>query len=157
MFYNISNHPSDKWGDKQTARAKQLSGCGGGEDFFEEGSIKDIPFPNVSPDYDPDAVFWIAHKTLETLPATGERHDDYGNHLGVHCAMVQGEFTLTYALVTELHRRGFHVYAATTERIVDEADGVKTARFEFKRYRLYRPYDHRRAIGAGSPLGEPRR
>lgn len=145
-FYNISNHPSDKWGERQVARAKQLSAQSDGEDFYEEGSIKDIPFPNVPPDSDPNAVYGIAEKLLNALPNKGECCDDYGNHLGFHCAMVQGEFSLTFTVVTELLRRGFRVYAACTERLVDEANGVKTVRFEFKRFRLYSPYDHLRGV-----------
>ncbi|MBK9404753.1 MAG: hypothetical protein IPN57_09505 [Ignavibacteria bacterium] len=40
-FLNISNHPSDKWGDKQLSTALELA---------EE--IINLPFPNINPEWD---------------------------------------------------------------------------------------------------------
>jgi hypothetical protein len=52
--------------------------------------------------------------------------------------MVQGEFTLAYALVRELQKRGIVCLAATTGReVLEDSERVKTSRFEFVRFREY--------------------
>jgi hypothetical protein len=53
-------------------------------------------------------------------------------------ALVQGEFTLTLAIVLRLQRRGIVCLAATSERRTDTlAFGRKASSFAFGRFRAY--------------------
>jgi CO dehydrogenase nickel-insertion accessory protein CooC1 len=57
---------------------------------------------------------------------------------GTTHAMVQGEFTLTFALVKALQRRGIACFAAVGERDVEEVGGsVTLRRFAFVRFREF--------------------
>jgi len=116
MFINISNHPSPKWGTEQTGAAVALA-----------GDIRDIAFPNVSPS--------MSFNDIEGLAATLAEGVGRGD-----CAMVSGEFSLTFALTRLLLSRGARVVVAATERRSVEstsADGTvtKTAIFAFVGFR----------------------
>lgn len=115
VFVNISNHPSAEWEDAQRQAALAYA-----------PTILDIPFPAVAPSADPGAVATLRDALLEQVPA-GTTH-----------AMVQGEFTLAFALVRELSSRGILCLAATTEReVIDLANGETQRRFRFVRFRSY--------------------
>ena len=107
MFYNISNHPSNKWDDKQIAAASKLSeiGC---EEFTKEGEIIDIPFPNIDPNISSgtlwDGVFNVFFKCQKIKESNtdkyqGEITDLSGNRLGEDIYMIQGEFTFVSMLI----------------------------------------------------------
>lgn len=119
-FINYSNHPSSSWS------AEQLSAA------HEHGEIVDIPFTSVSPDADEKDISQLAERDVEVIM-------DY-NPAAV---LVQGEFTLTYRVVTMLLEKGVKVVAACAERRTEEwtePDGshVKKAVFRFVKFREYR-------------------
>ena len=115
MFINISNHPSSKWSPAQLAAAG--------------GKVVDIPFPNVPPTATPAEVEEMAQRLLDEVAKHGFFH--------THTAMVQGEFSLTYALTGMLIRLGTEVVVATSfeRKSVENPDGSKTVVFEFVQFR----------------------
>ena len=132
-FLNISNHPSDKWGDKQRNSALEMA---------EE--IIDLPFPNINPDW--DTVRYSHISSLENLIKPFNKRDSekslkdfplYHNNQNT-VVMIQGEMCYTHYLVNTLQKEGYTVVCATTERnTVENADGTKTVKFEFCRFRNY--------------------
>ena len=50
---------------------------------------------------------------------------------------VMGEMTFTYYLVSLLKAKGITCVASTTERIIEEKDGMKTSLFKFVKFREY--------------------
>ena len=91
-----------------------------------------FPAGRIPADADEDQIQSLAETTVSKI-------------ISFHpCAvMCQGEFTLTFAIVSELLRKGIHVVSACSERDVQEekqADGSdrKIAKFRFVRLRAYR-------------------
>ena len=123
MFFNISNHPSSNWDEKQKNYGEKLG----------FGEIKDIKFPNVSPET--KDLTPLVLEVLNQLPKNGEIKDDWDNRLGVHWAMVMGEISLCYHLTNELLKSGYRVVVATTERVTTEKNGVKSSTFNFVAFR----------------------
>ena len=118
-FINLSNHPSNKWDEKQMEAAKQY------------GEIIDIHFPDISAQADESEIVRLAEQYLNRIK-------DY------HCAavMIQGEFTFTYHLVKLLEKTGIPALAACSERKVEEivnSDGSvsRIMDFRFVRFRKY--------------------
>lgn len=119
ILVNFSNHPSERWEDKQRKAAE------------EYGRIVDIPFPQVPPEASGREVQLLAHDCLREIEA-----------LHPSAVMCQGEFTLSYAVVAGLLSKGIPCLAACSERMVRETvdeDGNirKESRFEFVRFREY--------------------
>ena len=114
-FLNLSNHPCSGWSDDQRRAAQALS-----------TPVVDRPFPAVSVQASSSDVEGVADQivgALEPLPEV---------------AMVQGEFTLTMALVSRLQARGVRCVAAVSERMTEIAqDGSKVSVFEFAGFREY--------------------
>ncbi|MBB4266679.1 CRISPR-associated DxTHG motif protein [Roseospira visakhapatnamensis] len=115
VFLNISNHPLTNWDPAQTQAAQALA-----------PNLAELGFPDVPPDADEDDICTLVDDLdARVLPETTH-------------AMVQGEFTLTFALVRRLQKRRITCLAATTERDVEtEADGGRRYRFTFRRFRAY--------------------
>jgi len=59
MFFNITNHPHDKWGERQRSEARRLG-----------GEIVDIPFPNVPPEIGTEGLVDLG---VVPVAATSER------------------------------------------------------------------------------------
>lgn len=115
VFVNISNHLSSDWDEAQRTAALALA-----------PAIVDVPFPAVPPNAISTDIGKLCEACLASVPA------------GASHVMVQGEFTLAYALVRALQRQGAVCVAATTERDIDEGDdGAVTHRFRFIRFREY--------------------
>lgn len=119
MFINFSNHLSDKWQRKQIDSA----------DIY--GEIMDIPFPMVPATTTSEEIKRIAvdyaKKILEMKPDV---------------VMVQGEFTLTYAVIELLKKENIRCVAACSDRVTKEIilkDGniQKESIFEFVQFREY--------------------
>jgi len=115
MFLNLSNHPSNRWSDKQLTSAQ----------FY--GELHDLPFPNIPPAASSEEVEQMAeiykNKVIELAPKV------------VH---LMGEMTFTACLLRKLQAQGFHCVASTTERVVlEETDGSKTFKFNFVQFRTY--------------------
>lgn len=119
MFINCTNHSATNWGDKQKEEAGRW------------GEIIDYPFPSVSPQSDKEEIKNIADKVVDDI--VGKNPD---------IVLCQGEFTLTYAIVNQLKRRGIKVVAACSERKTKEQllpDGItkRESYYEFVRFREY--------------------
>lgn len=115
VFVNLSNHPSTAWVQAQRDAALALA-----------PEIVDIPFPPVPPDATADDIACLRDACLAEVPA------------GASHAMIQGEFTLAFALVQALQGRNIVCLAATTDRDVDEtAAGELLRRFRFVGFRPY--------------------
>ena len=124
VLFNISNHPSDKWGEKQIAAAKELADV-----------IKDCQFPNVPPKATSYEVRTTALEIANTIAKQKHFQDVEG--ITVH---VMGEMTLTFAIVAALQNLNLDIrcIASCTERIVTEMpDGTKQSKFEFVQFRTY--------------------
>jgi len=107
---NLSNHPSANWELEQKAG-------------WDE--IIDIPFPNVAPNASEEEVIELAAELLKKIKNTGVKN-----------IMLQGEFTLVFALQQMLIEEGFYnFFFPTTERKVVEQNGIKTSVFKFVRWR----------------------
>jgi len=116
-FVNLSNHARQRWEEEQSAAALTLA-----------ERIEDLPFPSVPPDADEAAIDQLAEDCLSKVPPEATH------------ALVQGEFTLTVALVRRLQARGVTCLAATSVRQVEDAgDGRRTSTFRFVRFRGYPP------------------
>lgn len=123
IFVNFSNHPSGSWAREQTDAALLL--CHGGK-------VVDIPFPMVSPQLDEVDIMDLTDEYLEKIISCEPA-----------AVMVQGEFGLTYAMVTQLKSKGIPVVYACSERKVKETqikggNYKKEVSFEFIRFREYR-------------------
>ena len=120
-FYNVTNHPSERWSEKQIEAAKEF------------GEIIDLPFPEVPADATERVIHSFAADIVGTMLAKKLTEDD--------CqitALVQGEMTLVYSIVTGAKMEGIQCYAATSARnTVENADGTKTVKFEFDHFRAY--------------------
>lgn len=121
MFVNLSNHPSRDWLPEQLQAALQLA-----------SPVFDIPFPSVAPELDGPEFSNLAHAIANQVVDAGAR-----------AVMLQGEFTLVYALVNLLRQASIPCYAAATERISASETlpgGVirKTSDYRFVRFRQFR-------------------
>lgn len=118
-FVNWSNHPSSSWSDEQYAAASAL------------GEVVDIPFPNISPDFDIRVIDSLARRGVESISAA------YPDRKGtvIH---VQGEMTFLYRALLLLEKEGYRAVASTSERQVTfTPDGEKVVRFDFSGFRDY--------------------
>ena len=119
MLTNLSNHPSDKWSELQTATANE-----------QFGEIVDLPFPQIEPDATKADIAKIAQDCLIRVQQIGQP-----NGTAIH---IMGEMTLTYQLVGMLKDAGYRCYASTTVREVYEQEpGKKTVIFQFVKFREY--------------------
>ena len=117
MLLNITNHPSNKWSEEQMNGALNLA-----------LDVVDIPFPNVDPKLSTEEVYKMADNLVQDI------EKKYGiNNI---CCLVQGDFTLTVALIFCLNYHEIPVYAATSERnTINNEDGSKTFIFNFNQFR----------------------
>ncbi|MCM1079536.1 MAG: TIGR02221 family CRISPR-associated protein [Bacteroidales bacterium] len=118
LLINLSNHPSSEWSEEQLSAA------------MEYGKCIDIPFPNVDPFDDEDAISELADKKIaEILTLVKD------NKVTVH---IMGEMCLTFQIVSKLHQHGIKCISSTTYRIAEILpDGSKRIEFHFKRFRDY--------------------
>lgn len=119
-FLNISNHASANWSAKQMAEAEKY------------GTVIDMAFPCVNADATEEEIASLSEEIFEKAMKYEPR-----------AVMCQGEFTLSYRLISLFLKSGVKCLAACTERKSDDRtfpDGtaVKTSVFEFVRFREYR-------------------
>lgn len=124
MLINFSNHPFEKWSDKQKEAASVY------------GDTVDVAFPAVPGNADESEVAVLAQESVNTIV-------DLMDSNPKSAVMVQGEFTLTYSIVSALVERGISAVSACSDRhllVEQDEDGnqVKTVRFDFERFREYR-------------------
>lgn len=125
VFINISNHPTTKWSGDQLEAIHS---------FPNVDKIVDIPFPQINPEWDELDVLQKAEEMFNNIM---HQYNDITNDIIFH---IMGEMTFVYAFVSMVQKHFGHkciCVASTTERIVEEKDGVKTSVFKFKRFRGY--------------------
>ncbi len=122
-FLNISNHPAANWPMGQTQQARALMGA-------PDAPIIDLPFPQV----DPTSSTQDIHKQADELAKAWIEKLKQDHHHVAH-ALVTGEPIMSLYLSRALQAYNIKCYVATTARIAEEKDGVKTSRFEFVRFR----------------------
>lgn len=119
LFLNLTNHPSDQWGEEQRKAAEAY------------GKIIDLPFPVIEPSYDREMVRQMAEFTVFNITSN---FTDAMQPV-VH---IMGEMTYTYAVVSLLKAKGIKCVASTTERdTVMTPDGKKISQFKFVQFREY--------------------
>ena len=121
-FINLTNHPSSKWSADQFDSARRY------------GNVVDMAFPPVSSTVDTMDIVKLAKSIASDVRGT---YQDAGI-----CVLVQGEMTLTYALVHEFQQYGFDCVAACSDRVSEEVvnpDGTtsKKSTFKFVQFREY--------------------
>jgi Mg2+ and Co2+ transporter CorA len=109
MLINFSNHNSSRWKEKQ----KQIS-----YELFN--SIVDIEFPSINPEAEADELEQLLNKTMDELLKIIDQSND--ENKAIH---IMGEMTFSFRLVTKLKERGIRCIASTTERRIEERDGLK--------------------------------
>ena len=119
MFINFTNHKSDLWSREQHKAVEMY------------GEMIDIPFPSVDPNFDSDKIGKLADEYAVMI--CGYKPD---------AVLVQGEMTLSYAVISKLLGLGINVLCATTERVVSthigqDGETVKVSEFRFVRFRSY--------------------
>ncbi|SRR5581483_8118363 len=138
VFVNISNHPSNTWGEKQRKAIQDIV------TFYNEGELDletvDIQFPPVDPEWDWYTVWKLAHETLIQIEKTVREHN--GDKEAIHIVHIMGEMGFTYDIVEGLKEQGVWDYRfvpihSTTKRVVVEEKGKKISQFEFVRFRKY--------------------
>lgn len=120
MLLNLSNHPSGKWTEKQKTAAGAY------------GKIKDIAFPQVSPEADSAEIKALAMEYSEKINNILKSGEDEKN--AVH---VMGEISFCHALVNKLQAAGIECLVSTTERDAVEKDGKRISTFRFVKFRKY--------------------
>lgn len=121
MLINLSNHPSNKWSEKQFKAAEKK---------FK--SVYDLPFPHISPKANSKQVELKAKKYYNKILSLIKFSKDKSN--AVH---LMGELTFVFHLTQMLKKKNIKVVASTTDRIVEEKEGKKIVIFNFVRFREY--------------------
>jgi len=136
ILLNISNHQLKDWDKKQ-------------REGWDE--IINIPFPNVNPRFSEKETDELEDKIIEKI-----REAINGRKEKFYC-MLQGEFSVCYGIFWKLKRyyKKYRIFSynehfiegkepmefpinfviPTTERIVEEKDGVKKSIFKFVSWR----------------------
>lgn len=118
MLINLSNHPSAHWGEGQRQAVIETY-----------GSIRDLPFPHIDPNWGLDEVEMEAERYLSEIC----RAEPLA--MAVH---LMGELVFCHVLAQKLKNAGIPCVASTTVReVIDHGDGRKEAQFRFVRFRPY--------------------
>ena len=121
MLLNFTNHHSSNWSGEQKKEAEK-----------QYGSIEDLAFPEILPEYTDKEVETLATKYMETI-----------EQMNPEAVLCQGEFTFVYQIVCLLKERGIKAVAATSRRCVKEVfdqernETVKQSCFKFVSFRAY--------------------
>jgi len=117
-FLNLSNHPSNEWESVQREAAFQLG-----------GPIVDWPFPEIDP---MASAMEVQQMCREEWKKIVEAHGK------PRVALIQGEFTFTFCMVSLLLGERIRCVAATTRRHVKQLEeGKEIRKFRFVRFRDY--------------------
>lgn len=121
MLINLSNHPYEKWDQKQLRVA-----------IDKYGSVKDIQFPAIDSMADSEHVFNLAAEYLALCKNIGLH--DTSSPIAIHIA---GELCFVFHFVTLAKFCNLMCICSTTQRVVTEEKNIKTSIFEFVRFRNY--------------------
>ena len=119
MFINFSNHDSSNWSETQIYAAMQW------------GNITDVRFPNVPAEATEEDIQRLSCQCVNQICA-----------FQPEAVMCQGEFTLAFAVVTMLKKKGITVVSACSERkavesFLEDGSCKKSSIFEFVKFRKY--------------------
>lgn len=125
MFINLSNHPSNMWGEEQRKAAQNW------------GDIHDLPFPQIDPAISEDALDHLVEKYFKKILEYRKKV-----FAAPFIVMVQGEFVFSFRLIIKLKGQGIKVVAAQSRRIVRESmdksgNYIKESHFQFVGFREY--------------------
>ena len=124
MLINLSNHPLATWSDRQRQEAER-----------QFGRVVDLPFPDIAPDTEVEAIVQLATKYVAMCL---EQLEQEGRQAKGHAVHVMGEMTFVHQFVRLMSEQGVLCVASTTQRIVvSEGSDEKTSRFEFVQFRPY--------------------
>ncbi len=122
MLINLTNHPSNKWSDKQLDAAIE---------HWKE--ITDLAFPQIPPEWNTDQVISCAKEYLLQIKQLIPAQDENAIHL-------MGEQMFCYYLTQLLLDDGYKVVASTTIRkdyLLPDGKNVKEFNFiQFREYSL---------------------
>ena len=118
-FVNFSNHPSQAWDQKQTEAARRY------------GYIVDVPFPNIEPHFSEEEIRSTADRCVEIILSHQPK-----------AVLCQGEYTLTFEVVSRLKAKGVECLSACSDRVsVEELlPGGKVSKssvYQFVKFRKY--------------------
>lgn len=120
IFINFSNHPSSGWCKKQKDAVSDQYNA----------QIVDIAFPQINASLDEEEICSIATKFVEIICSYQPK-----------VVMCQGEFGLTYQVITLLKSRGIQtVYSCSERKTIEQktdSGTIKTSEFAFVRFRKY--------------------
>lgn len=120
VFINFSNHPSSNWSEKQKKAVSDQYNA----------QIIDISFPPVSASADEEEISTMAKECVESICKHNPK-----------AVMCQGEFGLTYQVITLLKQKGIRtVYSCSERKTIEkktDSGSVKTSEFCFVRFREY--------------------
>ncbi len=119
IFFNYTNHCSNLWSKEQLKAAN------------EYGTIVDMPFTAVDPEYGEEQISELAAAEADKIIA-----------IKPNAVLCQGEMSLAYSVINILKAAGITVLCATANRITEteiKADGsvLKKVCFRFVRFRKY--------------------
>lgn len=119
MIVNFTNHPCGGWSEEQFAAAERW------------GDIIDLSFPNVPAESDENDIAALADIYCSRIC-----------ELNPDAVLIQGEMSLTYALIHRLRQSGIHVLCAASERVcttaaADDGSVIRKSIFKFVRFREY--------------------
>lgn len=128
MFINFSNHPSKCWSAAQIDAARCF------------GNIYDVQFPDVLVDNTEEDILKLSEEQITVLKETAKKE---GKSLNQTTIMCQGEFSLSYAVISKLKKRypKCKVVCAVSQRNVVEKQvgeiNEKRVLFSFCGFREY--------------------
>lgn len=118
MLFNLSNHPSTKWGDAQLDAARK-----------NWVAVKDVAFPAIDPSATSRQVYDLARKFAHDI------HVQFSAGDGVHL-MGEQTFCTAFMHVVQEEKLGMPLFVSTTARdVVETADGKKVVTFKFVQFR----------------------
>lgn len=119
MIVNFTNHPSYCWCSEQVSAAAKW------------GDIIDLSFPDVPAAADENDIAKLADIYCAQI-----------RELAPDAVLVQGEMSLSFAVIECLFRNGITVLCASSERVcevtvADDGSTVRRSIFRFVRFRKY--------------------
>ena len=118
MLINLSNHPSEKWGEDQKNAT-----------FQKFGDIKDYHFPEINPEATTSEIRETAQKIF--IEIRNANHSEY-------CIHLMGEFTFCYQFARLCEINAIPCFVSTTKREVEiKENGEKISKFKFIKFRPY--------------------
>ena len=118
MLINLSNHPYEKWDEKQKQAA-----------LVQFGVVEDFPFPLISPNADLSDIEKLAEQIFNEI------NEMHSTDMSVH---LMGEYVLCYQLTKRFEIKKIPCYASTTQRkVIMSPNGEKISLFQFIKFRPY--------------------